>query len=212
MIVEDTGSGLPSDLKDQIFEPFFTTKSRGRGTGLGLSIVHGIVVAHGGAIHLDSELDRGTRVTITLPTTAPGTPGHDTKSADAAKRGHGELVLVAEDNEQILDLMALGLEEAGYEVRTAGDGEAALDKLKSFNERVSLVILDVDMPKVDGLTCLRTIRERQADLPAILVSGTPQVEIGTDEQTSFLEKPMTMQALLQEVARLLEPSHRTRRA
>src|SRR5262249_33875715 len=120
--VADTGKGIPSDIIDKIFEPFFTTKDIGKGTGLGLSTAVAIVKSHGGFINVYSEVSRGTEFKFYLP--AVETP-HMHEAADKGvqlPKGHGELILVVDDEVSIREITSATLRTYSYEVMTAEDG------------------------------------------------------------------------------------------
>ena len=191
LVVEDTGTGMPEEVRARIFEPFFTTKSRELGTGLGMAIVHGIVTDHGGRIEVDSHEGQGTRITITLPCCDP--PGADETAAPdhLVESGHGETVIVAEDNPQILTIVASALRAVGYEAVRASDGDEAVALFNAHRDRTCLVILDLDLPKKSGVACLREMRNLQPALPAIFMTGNvdPDSEEQPDGRTRLLRKP-----------------------
>jgi PAS domain S-box-containing protein len=204
VFVEDTGVGMPGDIRSRIFEPFFTTKRHGEGTGLGMSIVHGIVTDHGGEIRIDSEPGRGTRVTIWLPGCEPCAAGVRPERAPE-KAGHGELVLVVEDDEHIRSIVTSTLRSEGYEVVQAGDGVQGLKVFEEYGALVSLLVLDVDLPRLSGLACLEEARSRRAGLPAIVVTGSVQdgAMRPNADNVHVLRKPFRMADLTAAVAHAL---------
>ena len=140
-------------------------------------IVHGIVTDHRGRIEVRSSPGRGTRFTIELATCAPADP--DRRIADAAPEsesgvlhGHGQLILVAEDNELVRPLLVDTLEMCGYDVVYAVDGEEALEQFEQHKSAVSLVVLDLDLPKRSGMECLQLIRADRSDVPVVIISGS----------------------------------------
>jgi len=203
--IRDTGFGMSPEIVPHIFEPFFTTKARGQGTGLGLAIVHGIVSEHGGKIEVESKVGAGTQFTVVFPPAAGAVSDPAARELEVP-RGHGELILIAEDHEQLRRLFVSELSELGYEVIAAADGGALLQAWQDAGARVQALVLDVDLPKVSGLECLRTIRAQGGETPAVLVTG--RVEVGptapADSHTRLLRKPFVMRELGLLVAALLE--------
>ena len=197
LVVSDTGTGMAPEVREHIFEPFFTTKPRGQGTGLGLSIIHGIVKDHGGSIDVESEPGRGTTFTVTLPGLEAEAVAEMADPATAAPRGHGELVLLAEDDEHVRRIIASTLEALDYEVLQISDGEALLAAFERHRARVRLIVTDIEMPKRGGLTCLRDIRASGAATPAVLITASVDVDIEDqlDEDTVLLRKPFQLTAL-----------------
>ena len=125
--VSDTGSGWMSQRKDGIFELFFTTKPQGKGTGLGLAVVYGVVNGHQGFVDVDSARGKGTAISLYFPVQPVEEPAVADKSPAEPVRGAGETVLLVEDEEMLLDLLETLLEEHGYRVLTAHDGQEAVD-------------------------------------------------------------------------------------
>ena len=191
VIVEDTGAGMSPEVLSRIFEPFFTTKSRGRGTGLGLAVVHGIVEDHEGQIEVRSELGTGTTFTISFPCVSPKPPDTGAGGEAGRCRGHGELVLLAEDDFQVRAIVAATLASLGYEVVQAADGDALLECFERHQSRIKLFILDVDLPKRNGLDCLRAIRAKGVETPALVISGSVDAELADqlDDESILLPKP-----------------------
>jgi CheY-like chemotaxis protein len=165
--VTDTGTGIAPDILPKVFDPFFTTKEVQKGSGLGLSQVHGFSLQSGGKVTLDSELGRGTRITLYLPKAAEAeaVPGEEAGLIS----GHGT-VLVLDDNPEVAQATAAMLHELGYGAEIAGDGEAAL---AAVARRMPLLVLaDIVMPgKMDGLGVARALRKSYPDLPILLMTG-----------------------------------------
>jgi two-component system cell cycle sensor histidine kinase/response regulator CckA len=216
--VEDTGTGIPVEIRDKIFEPFFSTKEVGKGTGLGLSTVYGIIKQTGGFIYVDSEVGQGTSFHIFLPRHYPEQDaqpelhaGNGTK--DAAKpradlTGQGTILLV-EDEDGLRSLNARGLRSRGYSVIEASNGMEALEALQETEGAVDLVVSDVVMPEMDGPTLLKAMRERSPDLKIIFVSGYAEdafeKSLPENQQFAFLPKPFTLSQLVAAVKDTMKP-------
>ena len=171
--VSDSGTGIHPDIQDRIFEPFFTTKEVGEGTGLGLATVYAIVKRHEGFLEMDSRLGHGTSFHIYLPVYVPGmeTPAADEAEAPAPLRGNSETILIAEDDEQVRFLAERILKRAGYRVLLAKDGEEATEMLARHRPDISLVLLDVVMPKKSGGDVYTEIAARFPRMRVLLMSG-----------------------------------------
>ena len=210
LTVSDTGTGMPPEILARVFEPFFTTKERGLGTGLGLAIVHGIVQEHRGHIEIDSTRGEGTTFTITLPVLEAERPDAVEDRVAVASRAQGELVLLAEEDWNIRSLVASVLKDAGFEVCQAADGVSLMARFAELADRISLVVLDVDLPRRSGLDCLRDMRTGAANTPAIVFAGGGQVvdEKDLDRHTVLLRKPFSMGDLKQQATQMACPRYR----
>ena len=209
--VADTGLGIAPELQSRIFEPFFTTKAADKGTGLGLSTVTSIVKRHHGFLALRSQPGRGTQFQVYLPATTlaqaqPAEPG-----AAPLPVGHGELVLFADDEGSVLELAKSALENYGYRLVTASNGLEAVGCFELHQQEVKLVVMDTDMPYLDGLSALRRIREVAPRIPLLLASASsPDTELISKDGLSGmvrLLKPYGVEDLVREVAKAL--SHDT---
>ena len=198
LLVADTGSGIPPEILPRIFEPFFTTKPVGEGTGLGLSTSARIISQHGGFLNVKSEPGQGTTFELYLPcaTIAP-TPTKQVTSAVAPPRGNGETILVVDDERAIREMIASTLTEQGYRALTAANGAEALVQLSNAAETVHLILLDHDMPVMNGRETLTAVRSRWPQLPVLLMSG--EMESAKIPHTANLSKPFQLQQLLQAV-------------
>ena len=247
LMVRDTGTGIPADELPRIFERFHRVRdARGRtyeGTGIGLALVEELVHLHGGTVRVESEVDRGSTFTISVPFGTAHLPADRIGAAevsdrsvradayvaeamrwlpgreavptvDAAARGTGERILLADDNRDMREYVCKLLEQSGYDVEEVIDGEAALAAVR--RHLPDLVLADVMMPRLDGLALLKTLRadDRTSALPVILLSARvgeearlEGMQAGAD---SYLEKPFHAKELLTEVATRLEIA-RTRR-
>jgi signal transduction histidine kinase len=169
--VSDTGEGIAPANIDRIFDPFFTTKALTKGTGLGLSTVLGIIRSHHGFITVTSELGRGTTFAIHLPAAAEAVVVPDPPAADAPPSGHGELILVVDDEEPIRTATRLLLESHGYRVITAGEGAEALASFVENRGDVRLVLTDLMMPVMGGVTLIRALHLLEPGVRVIATSG-----------------------------------------
>lgn len=194
MMVSDSGTGMSPEVKTRIFEPFFTTKGEGQGTGIGLATVVRILKGHGGFLCVESEVGQGTSFELFIPC-APNEPMAIAKPRETElPRGGGELILLADDELALCELMAEELREFGYRVVTASDGSEAIALFKKHAKEVVVFITDGSMPVISGLMAITTIRELSPKLPVILVSGEPVTE--RLEGVIELKKPFALAELL----------------
>jgi two-component system, cell cycle sensor histidine kinase and response regulator CckA len=201
----DTGAGMDPEILARVFEPFFTTKDAQRGTGLGLAMVYGTVQNHGGAIVLDSKRGAGTRATIYLPlATGDAVPVRISGIFPVVRaiEGAGTILLV-DDEELIRRSVKRVLTRLGYDVVVAGNGLEALEVIRSRRKELSLVILDLLMPVMNGEEAFHRIRAFDPDLPILIASGYAQEE-KVEELLSagakgFVEKPFDLAKIAEEV-------------
>ncbi len=168
--VSDTGHGMEPAVLERIFEPFFTTKGPGEGTGLGLAVVHGIMENHDGAVTVQSDVGKGTCFHLYFPVvdTAASAEPH---ARTAPPRGHGELVLVVDDEPGVAQVATQMLRQAGYEVRTFTDPHRALEAFADDPAAFSLVLTDQTMPGMTGMELARELRACRPDIRIALVTG-----------------------------------------
>jgi CheY-like chemotaxis protein len=203
--ISDTGHGIPPDCLSHIFEPFFTTKGVGEGTGLNLAMVYGIVEQHRGTIEVQST-PQGTCFTIHLP--AAREQAAEFTRRDPAPATGAETILVAEDEPAISVYISRILKKVGYTVLTAADGEQAVDLFRSQGDAISLVLLDMIMPKRTGRSACEAIRALRPEVPVIFLSGydpaDSQVAFLRNQDLELLQKPINREQLLRTVRRLLD--------
>jgi len=214
--VSDTGVGMDAATTERIFEPFFTTKEIGKGTGLGLATVMGIVKQHGGFVDVYSELGRGAAFRVYLPASeGAAEPLHEVDEAPV--RGGTETILVAEDHEGMREMAREILETLGYHLLITQDGEEAVRRFKEHRNDISLVLLDVIMPTLDGIDAYEQICKSKAGMPVIFTSGYsdhgPVLASLTTRGATVLQKPYGAKVLARRVrelldeAKVLEPTH-----
>ncbi len=199
--VTDTGTGMSPEVLDRIFDPFFTTKELGKGTGLGLATVQGIVKSHGGFINVYSEVGRGSNFSIYLPASDQSDAVAPATKQTSETPGHGQSILVVDDEAAILQVASAALERAGYRVLTANEGAAAIALFSRHHPEISAVLLDVMMPGLDGLRTLDELRRIAPHVRVIACSGlrTAQRESETMQHGAFafLPKPFSDAQLLE---------------
>lgn len=171
LTVSDTGTGMDEETGRRIFEPFFTTKGVGKGTGLGLAVVYGIVKQHEGFINVYSEAGRGTTFRIYLPLIASAAIDGERSAAEGPPAGGTETILLAEDDESLRRMTTSVLERFGYTVIAAADGEDAVRLYRENQDRITLLMLDMVMPKKNGKEAYAEIRKICPDVKAVFVSG-----------------------------------------
>jgi PAS domain S-box-containing protein len=207
--VKDSGSGMEEVTKSRIFEPFFTTKEQGQGTGLGLSVAYGIVTNHAGFIDVTSEPGFGTTFRIYLPLADNQTnlvgldrPRGRQEFGSIAVQGH--VVLFVEDEIRQLELMRRTLEKAGYRVLVATDGVEAVETFLEHKNEISVVVLDLGLPKLNGWEALKKMRKADPTLKPILASGyiSHDMESAMDqgELSALLMKPYQPNEIIEQVS------------
>lgn len=205
--VEDTGTGIDPAIIDKVFDPFFTTKEIHQGTGLGLSTSHAIVKSHGGFIRVYSELNKGTRFRVYLPSkTVAGESKTETETS-APPRGQGEIILVADDESSIRQITKQTLEAFGYRVLLASDGSEAVALYADRRDEIAVVLLDMMMPIMDGpatIQVLIRINPKVAIIAASGIQGYSNLEqLSADHAIRFLPKPYTAEKMLDAIHKSL---------
>jgi CheY-like chemotaxis protein len=199
---------MDEGIVDKIFDPFFTTKERGKGTGLGLAVVYGIVKQHGGYIYVYSEPGEGSSFKILFPPTTDQVVREEVPRPDDAPAAGTETVLVVEDDRIVLNLVERILGERGYVVRSASDGEEALDIAREIGDDLELLVTDVVMPGMNGRELHRQLTGFCPNAKVLFMSGyTDNVIIHkgfVDEGVKFLQKPFTVKELTEKIRETLE--------
>lgn len=204
--VTDTGQGMDAATKEKIFEPFFTTKEIGKGTGLGLSMVYGIIKQHNGYVNVYSEPEKGTALKLYLPVVERDAEAMDSVVLPPVTGGT-ETILLAEDAAEVRTLAKNVLEEFGYRVILAENGEDAVEKYKA-NAGIALLILDVIMARKNGKEAYEEISGLNPDIKALFMSGYTANIIHKkgilDRGTEFISKPFSPNAFLRKVREVLD--------
>jgi PAS domain S-box-containing protein len=200
--VADTGHGMDEPTRQRIFEPFFTTKEFGQGTGLGLAIVYGVVEKHGGHVTVQSRIGQGTEFSVYLPRVESAVRAAPRREPSVAPRGR-ERVLVVEDETPVRDLAVRILEQHGYEVMQARDGDEAAIIARREPGRIALLVTDIVMPKMDGRALATELRHHRSDMSVLLVSGYA-ADPTAAEGWHFLAKPYTPDSLAKKVREVLD--------
>ncbi len=203
--VRDTGQGIDSETLTRIFDPFFTTKFAGR--GLGLASVTGIVRKHNGAITVDSEVGVGTTFELLLPTVEAPSDASPVVDRDAGGKGAARQILVVDDEDGPRRVFRLMLEDSGFDVVEAVDGEDALRVFGNDPHGIDCVLLDLSMPRLRGDEVLREMRRVREDIPVVLISGFSEQEIldrlNGASNVRTLQKPVTTDVLVAAVGGLI---------
>jgi PAS domain S-box-containing protein len=211
LAVDDTGYGMDEATRQRVFEPFFTTKPAGKGTGLGMATVYGLVRQHGGLVQVDSATGMGTRVRVYFPVAEePVALPEEPAPAESLPGGH-ETVLVVEDQVPLRRATIRTLEEAGYQVVSAGDGQEALDLLRAHAHPIQLVLTDIVMPRLSGRGLYDAVRREGKKMPFLFASGwvgDRRQREPLDPKLPFIRKPWASADLLRRVRDLLDQPER----
>jgi two-component system cell cycle sensor histidine kinase/response regulator CckA len=209
--VSDTGHGIPKEIIGRIFEPFFSTKEVGQGTGLGLSTVYGIVKQTGGFVFVESQPRKGARFKIYLPrhaseeeTASRPVQGMARDARDLTGVG---TVLLVEDEDAVRLFSARALRNKGYKVLEAASGESALDLIKSAKDPIDLLITDIVMPRMDGPSLIKVVREERPAIKVICISGYAEdgfrKRLDARADIHFLPKPFSLNQLAGKVKEVM---------
>jgi PAS domain S-box-containing protein len=215
--VSDTGTGMDRETVARVFEPFFSTKPKGRGTGLGLATVYGVVTHVGGSIEIYSEVGLGTTITVLLPATDEDVAPYLAPAGTIDdQRGHGETILLVEDEESLRQLTTRILTRNGYQVCAVGNGAEAVRRAGVTAQPITLLLTDVVMPGMLGNEVAARIGAIRPDVPALFMSGYAQPILDSHgvgaSSFDILAKPFTESALLSRVRQAITRIPAPRRA
>lgn len=206
--VEDTGVGMDPDLQSRVFEPFFTTKPPGEGTGLGLAMAYGLAQQQGGFLELESEVGRGTAVSLYLPVVHHQQEEAPVEEPSTPAVGGEETILVVEDQPALRRTLKMVLERVGYTVKMAEDGQEGLEIIRQDPSGIHLVISDLVMPRMGGLELYRSIRDDGRKIPLIMASGYAGKSAAglaeLDPEVPVLKKPWKPKELLRLIREALD--------
>ncbi|MFQ5799215.1 MAG: response regulator, partial [Bacteroidota bacterium] len=207
VVIGDTGIGMERRVLQRIFEPFFTTKDSGKGTGLGLSVVYGVVHGHGGFIHVESKEGVGTTFVLFLPRlTSEKRIRREPRQQKL--RGGAETILLVDDEPPVCEIASDMLMGLGYKVIVAEDGEKALSLYRQQKSMIGLVILDIDMPQMDGHETLQRLHQSEPNVPVLISSGYGCGGLGIDafngKIEGFLQKPYQIEDIAKVVREVLD--------
>jgi CheY-like chemotaxis protein len=193
---------MPPQVRARIFEPFFTTKQNSGGTGLGLAVVYGIILNHRGFLEVESVEGKGSTFQIYLPIEAPKTSNLEQEIAGGTPAVFPcgtERILIVEDEASLRELLCSILEPRGYKILTAADGTRAVDVLMSEPATIDAVLLDLNLPQLNGVDVYKTLRRLRPEAKVIIISGniTPETrrELNLHGQPEFLPKPYQIEEL-----------------
>lgn len=214
--VADTGCGIDESIVDRIFDPFFTTKERGQGTGLGLATAYGIIKSHKGMIKVESHPEQGSAFMFFLPAKVTRVKkGNNRAETRKIINGKG-LILLVDDEKGVIEVCSDMLETLGYQVKTAGNGIEAIEIIKEEKTRISLVVLDMVMPKMDGRETFDHIRALEPDIKILLSSGysreeeiAQMLEKGCD---GFILKPFDVETLSEKIDEVMKQTEKVKSA
>jgi two-component system, cell cycle sensor histidine kinase and response regulator CckA len=203
--VADTGTGMDPTTKAHIFEPFFTTKEKGKGTGLGLSTVYGVVKQSGGYIFVSSEVGQGTTFTIFLPQVTEAIHAVEPEPQSAQIVKAPITILLVEDEDSVRELISAWLTRHGYRVLSASNGSEALEIARNSKNSVQLLLTDVVLPGMNGVSLAKTLSAKLPELQVIYMTGYSEFQSYGHElpENRVLQKPFTKETLLREVGEVL---------
>lgn len=208
--ITDTGTGIPAEILSRVFEPFFTTKEHGKGTGLGLSTVLGIVKSHSGFVNVYSEVGRGTQFKLYIPAAESPLAAQAREERPDVPLGHGELVLIVDDEMAIREITRSTLETFGYSALTASDGTEAIALYAQNKDAIEVVLTDMMMPYLDGTATIRALQRINPRVKIIASSGLADdgkaAEAADLGVKSFLSKPYGAEELLSALAAVVAGS------
>lgn len=205
--VTDDGIGMDAHTLEHIFEPFFTTKSTSQGTGLGMTVVHGIVIAHGGAIHVQSDPGGGTMVDLWIPA-VPGETKTNGNQKASVMHGRGEHVLIVDDEAGLARIIGRLLQGIDYQVTVQTESTKALEIFEKDPSSFHVVLVDLHMPQPGGVEVAQRMHKSRPELPIFIMSGYSEALGNSLLEDSgivgILQKPVTRETLAKELRRVLD--------
>jgi two-component system cell cycle sensor histidine kinase/response regulator CckA len=214
LAISDSGIGIPKEIQKKIFEPFFTTKEIGKGTGLGLAMVYGIMQNHHGTVHVESEVGKGTTFELYFPQVLESQTKQETVTTTHTHpraMQKNKKILIVDDEEMLRELLTEQLPEAGYAVCEACNGAEAIEVLKRLQAeqvRVDAVVLDMNMPKMDGARAFAEIRALFPRMPILIATGYAEDEmvqkVVESGANGVLVKPYDAEALFEKLSEILK--------
>jgi len=198
--VIDNGSGIKKEVLSHIFEPFFTTKEVGKGTGLGLAMSYGAIQSHDGFITVESEVGKGSSFYVYLPLLMSDGNQAVNQAEEKVVHGHGETILLVDDDEEVIKTGHDVLESLGYKVLLASDGLNAVEVYKTHSSSINLIILDMVMPRMGGVEAAKVIREINESAKVIFVTGydsNQRLDADSMASEKILSKPSNVPELSQ---------------
>jgi PAS domain S-box-containing protein len=213
LAISDSGIGIPKEIQKKIFEPFFTTKEVGKGTGLGLAMVYGIMQNHHGSVHVESEVGKGTTFELYFPQVLESQTKQETVTTTHTHpraMQKNKKILIVDDEEMLRELLVEQLTEVGYAVYEASNGVEAIEVLKRLcaeQTQIDAVVLDMNMPKMDGAKAFAEIRTLFPKMPILIATGYAEDDVVRQLQqtgtSGVLVKPYDADLLLEKLNALL---------
>lgn len=209
--IKDTGVGMDEKTLSRIFEPFFSTKGKDKGVGLGLPVAWGIVKQHNGNIEVHSSPGKGSTFKLYFPVYEVHEKEEiklTNNEGGKKETGSGETILIAEDEENIRELLSEVLEDLGYKVILARDGLEAIELFGIHRDIINLLILDIVMPKVSGYDVYRNIVSMNINIPTVFITGYTEEKleskIKSNSTIDIVTKPFTPETIARKIRELLD--------
>ena len=211
--IRDTGIGMDPNTQSRIFEPFFTTKEMGRGTGLGLASVYGVIKNHGGSIQVESSPGQGSTFTLALPAARAERPARISSEKKAVLPDRGGTILIVDDEPLILQYCQEMIKSLGFSVIAAATAEEAIQIYQKYNQEIDIAILDMVMPKMNGLQLFGVLQAINPEIKTIITTGyaldSRISEIIVRNSHQYLKKPYTRDQLANSIVNLMDKQHAT---
>ena len=208
LTIADTGVGIDEEILPHIFEPFYTTKGPGEGSGLGLAQVDGIVKQHDGHIAVQSEVGKGTAIRIFLPSHQGEAEAAFIYEQSEEEGEEKDMLLVVEDDFNTRTAVSEALQSHNFSVLCAGDGQEALDIIRKHNGKIDLVLSDLVMPRMSGLTLYKELKQKHPDIGMMVMTGYPMSdntrEMLEEGGVTWLAKPIHSRSLVRAVRKVLQ--------